>query len=152
MNRSVQLSIHDKFLLWLSRQKLWTIQLTENKFPVVLFIMLGKVDLTYLSSKMKIPKRYENNWVVLFSSAVRFAIIFSYYIYIFLHSQRQNSCILRTRGSTPNATNCRLYRCFNYRLELKTFFCNFFFLKKLCRSSSVNGSNTGWDLHSYYIS
>ena len=89
--------------------------------------MLGKVDLTYLSIKMKIPKRYENNWVVLSSSAVRFAvskifltIIFSYCI--FLYSQRQNVCILRTRGSTPNATNGRLYRCLNYRLELIFFF------------------------------
>lgn len=75
MNRSVQLSIHNKFLLWLSRQKLWTIQLTEIKSPVVLFIMLGKVDLAYLSIKMKIPtERYENSLVVLSSSAVRFAV------------------------------------------------------------------------------
>lgn len=74
MNRSVQLSIHNKFLLWLSRQKLWTIQLTQNNSPVVLFVMLGKVDPTYLSIKMKISKRYETNWVVLSSSAVRFAV------------------------------------------------------------------------------
>ena len=91
MKRSVQLSIHNKFLLWLSRQKIWTIQLTENNSPVVFFIMLGKVDLTYLSIKMKILKRYENNWVVLSSSAVWFAvssifltIIFSYCIFLYI--------------------------------------------------------------------
>ena len=61
-------------------------------------------------------------------SGIFLTIIFSYFFF-FLHSQRQTSCILRTRGTTPNATNCRLYRCLNYRLELKNFFCNFFFAK-----------------------